>query len=41
MIGKVIVSGLTAAGKTTHARLLADEFGIRSVHYTDLLLKDR
>ncbi|WP_346027568.1 hypothetical protein [Arthrobacter parietis] len=35
---KVILSGLTAAGKTTHTRLLATELRIDALHTTDLLL---
>lgn len=34
---KVVISGLTAAGKSTHAKLLAEEFGIPYVSATALL----
>jgi CMP/dCMP kinase len=38
---RVIVSGRTAAGKTTHAYLLAAEFGLRYVSASQLLLRRR
>lgn len=34
----VIISGLTAAGKTTHSHLLAGEFGLRYVSASQILL---
>ncbi|MFB7241078.1 cytidylate kinase [Streptomyces populi] len=38
MTQKIVISGLTAAGKTTHTKLLAETLGFRAVHFTDLLL---
>ncbi|WP_327250939.1 cytidylate kinase-like family protein [Streptomyces sp. NBC_01244] len=40
MTQKIVISGLTAAGKTTHAKLLAETLGFRAVHFTDLLLQE-
>src|SRR5690348_11596732 len=34
----IAVAGLTAAGKTTHAKLLADEIGYRYVSATEILM---
>ncbi|PZG15242.1 cytidylate kinase [Micromonospora craterilacus] len=39
-MARVILSGLTAAGKTTHAALLAKHLGHESIHITDLLLSE-
>lgn len=35
----IVISGLTAAGKTTHAQLLAAELGYRYVSAADIILK--
>lgn len=35
----VLISGLTAAGKTTHSLLLADALGYECLHFTQLLLE--
>ena len=40
MAEKIVISGLTAAGKTTHTKLLAAAYGFRAVHFTDLLLRE-
>lgn len=40
MTQKIVISGLTAAGKTTHTKLLAETLGFRAVHFTDLLLRE-
>ncbi len=37
---KIVISGLTAAGKTTHTELLAAAYGFRAIHFTDLLLAE-
>jgi cytidylate kinase len=37
---KIVLSGLTAAGKTTHTKLLAQRLGYESVHVTDILLRE-
>lgn len=37
--GNIIISGLTAAGKTTHARLLAQEFGLQYVSASQTTLR--
>jgi len=36
----IAISGLTAAGKTTHSRLLAKEMGWECLHATDVLLRE-
>ena len=38
MQGNIAISGLTAAGKTTHARLLEIEFGLKYVSGSSILL---
>ncbi|WP_393073694.1 hypothetical protein [Streptomyces sp. LN704] len=40
MTQKIVISGLTAAGKTTHTKLLAETLDFRAVHFTDLLLRE-
>ncbi len=35
----VIISGLTASGKTTHAKLLAQEYGLEYISASQILLK--
>ncbi len=35
----VIISGLTAAGKTTHCELMESRFGLRRVSAADALLQ--
>lgn len=37
---KVVISGLTAAGKTTHTVLLSEALGFSPIHFTDLLLQE-
>lgn len=37
--GHIIISGLTAAGKTTHARLISQEFGLQYVSASQTMLK--
>ncbi|RKR87278.1 cytidylate kinase [Micromonospora pisi] len=39
-MARIIISGLTAAGKTTHTALLADELRYDRLHITDLLLQE-
>ena len=38
-VSKVVISGLTAAGKTTHAKLLCQEYGLKYVSASQILLK--
>ena len=38
-MNKVAISGLSAAGKTTHTYLLARALGFETVHFTDVLLE--
>jgi len=35
----IIISGLTAAGKTTHSKILSKEFGLSYISASDLLLR--
>ncbi|MFV8173534.1 cytidylate kinase family protein [Mycolicibacterium peregrinum] len=37
---KIVISGLTAAGKTTHTKLLAHSLGFGTLHFTDILLDE-
>lgn len=36
----IVLSGLTAAGKTTHAALLASALGVDALHATDILVRE-
>lgn len=38
-VSNIVISGLTAAGKTTHAKLLCEEYGIQYVSASQILLK--
>lgn len=39
MRNKVVIAGLTAAGKTTHTRILARELGYPAIHVTAFLME--